>query len=158
MGRPISSDYLLGRKLLTGVSNPSGLGVSFELDGARVYAVVEVDDKLSGRAKVLPPGATQGVIDDCAHATIAALKKRIGVTRESRVRFLKPLYKGEPMRVEGTIMKESPDLFTVAVRLIDKKLQLCVEGEIDIFALSADQVRRMTPDGMVPPELKRYLP
>jgi acyl-CoA thioesterase FadM len=158
MGRPISSDYLLGRKLLTGVTNPSGLGVSFELDGTRVYAVMEVDDKLSGKAKVLPPGATQGVIDDCAHATLSALKKRIGVTRESRVRFLKPLYKGEPMRVEGSILKESADLFTIAVRLIDKKLQACVEGEIEVFGLSADQVRRMTPDGMVPPELKRYLP
>ena len=81
-----------------------------------------------------------------------------GVTRESRVRFLKPLYKGEPMRIEGTVSKESGDLYTVAVRLIDKKLQLCVEADVEIFALSAEQVRRMTPDGMVPPELKRYLP
>lgn len=158
MGRPISSDYLLGRKLLTGVSDPSGLGVAFELDASRVYAVVEADEKLAGRAKVLPPGSVQSVVDDCAHAAVAALKKRIGVTRESRVRFLKPLYKGEPVRVEGAVQKEAGDLFTVAVRLIDRKLQLCVEGEVELFALSAEQVRRMTPDGMVPADLKRYLP
>lgn len=158
MGRPISSDYLLGRKLLSGVLDPSGLGVAFELDGPRVYAVVEIDEKMAGKAKVLPPGSVQSVVDDCAHAALAALKKRIGVTRESRVRFLKPLYRGDSVRVEGSVQKESGDVFTIAVRVIDKKIQLCVEGELEVFALAAEQVRRMTPDGMVPPELKRYLP
>jgi hypothetical protein len=29
---------------------------------------------------------------------------------------------------------------------------------VEIFGLTADQVRRMTPDGMISPELRRFLP
>jgi acyl-coenzyme A thioesterase PaaI-like protein len=149
---------LHARRILTGVVDPSGLGLVFELDGNRVYARAEANDRVTGRAKVVPAGASQSMIDDAAHATVAALKKRVGVSRESRVRFLKPLYAGEPFRVDGTIFRDTGDLFVVQVRVVNKKEQLCIEGEVEVFALTAEQVRRMTPDGMVPAELKRYLP
>jgi acyl-coenzyme A thioesterase PaaI-like protein len=158
MGRPITTEYLHGRRILTGVVDPSGLGLVFELDGNRVYARGDGNDRVCGKSKVIPAGATQSIVDDAAHATVAALKKRIGVTRESRVRFLKPLYAGEPFRADGTLARDGSDLFVVQVRIVNKKEQLCVEGEVEVFALSGEQVRRMTPDGMVPAELKRYLP
>lgn len=158
MGRPISTEYALGRKILTGVTDPSGLKLVFELDGNRVLCNVEANDALCGRAKVVPAGQTQAVVDDLTHATVAALKKRIGVTRESRVRFLKPMYSGERFRADGTISRDNGDIVLVQCRLMNKKEQLCVEAEVEFFALSAEQVRRTTPDGMVPLELRKYLP
>jgi acyl-coenzyme A thioesterase PaaI-like protein len=158
MGRPISTEYVQARRILTGVVDPSGLGLVFELDGNRVYARGEANERVTGRSKVIPAGASQSIVDDAAHATVAALKKRVGVTRESRVRFLKPLYSGEPFRADGTIFRDTADLFVVQVRVVNKREQLCIEAEVEVFALTAEQVRRMTPDGMVPAELKRYLP
>ena len=34
MGRPIVTDYEQSRRILTGVNDPSGLGLVFELDGS----------------------------------------------------------------------------------------------------------------------------
>ena len=158
MGRPISTEYTQGRKLLTGVLDPNGLGLAFELDGNRVFCHVDANDVFCGRAKVVAAGRVQAVVDDLAHASVAALKKRVGVTRESRLRFLKPLYAGEVFRADGTLLRDTGDLFVVQVRLNNRKEQLCVEGEVEVFGLTAEQVRRMTPDGMIPPDLKRYLP
>jgi len=158
MGRPISTEYVHGRKILTGVVDPSGLGLSFELDGNRVFTHVEANAEFCGKARVVPAGKIQAVADDLAHATVAALKKRVGVTRESRLRFLKPLYADDVMRADGTLFRDTGDLFVVQLRINNRKEQLCVEGEVEIFGLTADQVRRMTPDGMISPELRRFLP
>lgn len=158
MGRPISTEYVLGRRILTGVPDPSGLGLTFELDGNRVFSHVDANPGLCGKARVVPAGKVQGIADDLAHASVAALKKRVGVTRESRLRFLKPLYAGEVFRADGTLFRDSGDLFVIQVRLTNRKEQLCVEGEVEVFALTGEQVRRMTPDGMIPAELRRYLP
>lgn len=158
MGRPIAVDYTLSRRILTGVADPSGLGLAFELDGNRVYAHVEATAELCGRTRVVPPSSIQGIADDLAHATLATLKKRVGVTRESRIRFLKPLYAGETLRADGTLLRDTGDLFVIQLRINNKKEQLCVEGEVEVFGLTAEQMRRMTPDGMIPADLKRYLP
>jgi hypothetical protein len=158
MGRPISTEYALARKLLTGVLDPSGLALAFELDGNRVFCHVDANDAFCGKAKVVPPGRVQGVADDLAHASLAALKKRVGVTRESRIRFLKPLYAGEVFRADGTLFRDAGDITVIQVRMHNRKEQLCVEGEVEVFGLTAEQVRRMTPDGMIAPDLKRYLP
>jgi acyl-CoA thioesterase FadM len=158
MGRPISTEYNLARKLLTGVVDPSGLSLAFELDGNRVFCHVDANDAFCGKAKVVPPGRVQGVADDLAHATLAALKKRVGVTRESRLRFLKPLYAGEVFRADGTLFRDAIDIVVLQVRINNRKEQLCVEGEVEVFGLTSEQVRRMTPDGMIPPDLRRYLP
>ena len=158
MGRPISTEFQAGRKILTGVSDPSGLRLVFELDGNRVFCHVDANEEVTGRGKVVPPSIVQAVADDLAHATVAALKKRIGVTRESRIRFLKPLYTGEHFRADGTVFRDTGDIVVVQARMVNKKEQLCIEAETEIFPLSAEQVRRMTPDGMVPAELRKYLP
>jgi acyl-CoA thioesterase FadM len=157
VGRPISTEYTAARKILTGVNDPSGLKLVFELDGNRVLCHVEADEALCGKSKVLPAGQTQAVVDDLAHATVAALKKRIGMTRESRIRFLKPLYADQRFRADGTIFRDTGDIVVVQCRLMNKKEQLCVEAETEFFSLTAEQVRKMTPDGMVPLELRKYL-
>ena len=158
MGKPISSDYMQGRKLLTGVLDPSGLKLVFEADSDGVATTIEATETFCGRAKEAPPGNVQAAADDVAHATAAHVKKRVGMTREARVRYLKPLYVGDRIRATGAVIKEKQDIFVVQVKLTNKKGDVCVEAEVEIFALAADQLRRMSPDGIVAPELKKYLP
>lgn len=157
MGRPISGEYRHGRRLLTGVLDPSGLDLPFELDGPRVSCTFEADRKVTHGARVVPTGFLQSVCEDLAHATLAALKKRIGITRESRLRFLKPLYANDTFRAVGTLFRDADQgVVQVQAQIFNSKGQLCFEGEVEVFLLDAQQVRRMTPDGMVPLELKRY--
>ena len=158
MGRPISGEYRLARRILTGSLDPSGLSLPFELDGSRVFVQVDTRRLTSGGARVIAPGPIANVIDDLAHATVAALRKRVGVTREARVRFLKPLYVKDGMRADGHILREAGGLFTVGYRVVDAEERLCVEAEVEVFALQAEQLRRMTRDGMLPVELRRFFP
>jgi acyl-coenzyme A thioesterase PaaI-like protein len=157
MGRQISGEYRLGRKLFTGSTDPSGLNLSFELDANRVFTLFDSKHPLAGGGRVIPPGFLLSVVDDLAHATLAALQKRIGVTREARLRFLKPAYAGDGLRADGTLDRApAGDVVAVQVRVYNTKDQLCLEGEVELFLLSSEQIRRMTPDGMVPLELKRF--
>jgi hypothetical protein len=55
MGRPISTEYQLGRKILTGVLDPSGLGLAFELDGNRVFTHVEATTEFCGPSPTTSP-------------------------------------------------------------------------------------------------------
>lgn len=157
MGRPIATDYTLAHKIRTGVSDPSGLKLSFEQDGNRVFCFVDAA-AVNGRSAVVTPAVTLGVIDDVAHATVATILRRVGHTTESRLRFLKPLYTQERFRADGTVLRDSGNITAVQVRLVNKKEQLCVEAEVDVFLLVNEQVRRMTPDGNVPEDLRKYLP
>ncbi|MFZ9887769.1 MAG: hotdog fold domain-containing protein [Myxococcota bacterium] len=158
MGRPISGEYRIARRLLTGALDPTGLQLPFELDGSRVFTVVDTRQLQTGTSRVVAAGPLASISDDLAHATVAALCKRIGVTREARLRFLKPLYVKDSLRADGTMLRENNGLFTVSCRILDADERLCLEGEVEIFALQSEQVRRMTPDGMLPLELRRFFP
>jgi len=158
MARPLSGEYRLGRRLITGVADPTGMNLDFLLDEGRVYVQGKAHRERCHGAKVVPPGLVQNVADDLAHATCASLQKRLGVTRESRLRFLKPLYAGSHFRADGITHGHSADLCTVQVRFMNDKGVVCVEGEVEIFLLKAEVVRRMTPDGMIPLELRRFFP
>jgi acyl-CoA thioesterase FadM len=156
MGRPISGEYRLARKILTGSLDPSGLNLPFELDGSRVFSHLDPKKLVSSGVRVVPAGIMMALVDDLGHATVAAMRKRVGVTREVRLRYLKPAYLKDGLRADGHMLRESGGLFTVTARIVNTDERLCVEGEIEIFALAAEQVRRMTPDGMLPVELRRF--
>jgi acyl-CoA thioesterase FadM len=156
MGRPISGEYRVARRILSGSTDPSGLGLNFELDGSRVFTIIDPKRSPLGEASVVSAGRMQDIADDVSHATLAALRKRVGVTRESRLRFLKPLYTRDAIRAEGHMLRDTGGLYAINIRVIDGEERLCLEGEVEIFALAAEQVRRMTPDGMLPVELRRF--
>lgn len=143
--------------MITGVLDPSGLDLSFSLDGNRVFTAIEPNALAVGKAAVVSPGMIQAVVDDVAHAGLAALAKRIGVTRESRVRFLKPLYVNDTLRVDGYVLSESNGLYVLRTRMLNSKEQLGVEADVEVFALSGEQVRRMSPNGVIAEELQRYV-
>jgi acyl-CoA thioesterase FadM len=157
MARPISGEYRLARQILTGKRDPSGLNLGFFLDAGRVMSKGEAPGNVRQRT-VTPPGYLSAIVDDLAHASLSALRKRIGVTREARLRYLKPLYGGEAWKADGNVVRENGELFTLSARIFNAREQLCIEGETEVFALGADQLRRMTKDGMLPVELRRYLP
>jgi acyl-coenzyme A thioesterase PaaI-like protein len=157
MGRPIATDYQHARKLLTGALDPTGLGLAFEHDGNRVFANVDATPALCGKAKLVHAGLAQAISDDLAHATLAVLKRKVAVTRESRLRFVKPLYVGDVFRCDGTLLRDATELSVVQVRFFNRKEQLCMDGELELFYLTSEQIRRMMPDGSVPAELRRLV-
>ncbi len=159
MGRPISGEYRLGRQLLFGVPDPSGLDLHFELEPSRVVCTFDPSRHQPKRLRVVPSGLIQAVCDDLAHATIAALKKRLGVIRESRVRFLRPLYAQESYRAGATLAADADEgVLRIAVEFKNGKGAVVIDGEVQVFLLSAEQVRRMSPDGMIPLPLQRFFP
>jgi acyl-coenzyme A thioesterase PaaI-like protein len=158
MGKAISQDYQLARRTMTGTTDPSGYEMTFEREGDRVVSFLNAVGTLVGKAMVLPAGPMGGIVEETGHAAVAALRRRVGVTREYKVRSLKPLYAKEKFRVEGRIVAEQGELFTVQTRVYNHKEQLCFEGETDVFALAAEQYRRMTQDGMISHDLRRYFP
>ncbi|MCP4502810.1 MAG: hypothetical protein GY822_22960 [Deltaproteobacteria bacterium] len=156
MARPLSGEFRLGRKLITGSSDPSGLRLDFTLDDNHIFIQRNTRREDCHGARVVPLGLLQDVADDLAHAVCAAKAKRLGLTRESRLRFLKPIYAGAHFRADAKVARSTSDLVTVEIRILNDKGAICCEGQVEIFILQADVVRRMTPDGMIPLELRRF--
>jgi hypothetical protein len=70
-----------------------------------------------------------------------------------------PLYARDDIRADGTLSQEgaAAGATPIHIRIYNRKEQLCVEGNVTIFHLNADQIRRMSSDGMVPQGLRNYL-
>lgn len=158
MARSISRDYQMARKLLSGARDPSGLALRFMRDGERVAAKTRIAAEQAGGARTIASGPLSALCEETAHATVAALKERVGITREVRLALLKPIYAEKAVTALGTIVRTSDALFVVRIQLIDEGGHTAGDAEVELFALSAAQFRRMSPDGMLPHELRRYFP
>ncbi len=158
MARNISNEYRLGHRLMFGTTDPSGLNLTFEWDGNRVFTNLESKPSLHDKSSLFSGGLVHSIADDLAHATLAAIEKRIGMTRDVKLRFLRPLYARENIRADGTVsLDDSAQGSTpIHIRIYNQKDHLCVEGSISIFHFNADQIRRMSSDGMVPQGLRNY--
>lgn len=158
MARSISNEYRLAQRLMFGTSDPSGLELDFQWDGNRVFALIESNPRYHQGVSLFTGGLVHSIADDLAHAALSALEKRIGMTRETKLRFLRPLYARETIRADGTIStnQAAPGSTSINVRIYNQKEQLCVEGSVVVFHLNADQIRRMSSDGMVPQGLRNF--
>lgn len=138
--------------------NPQGLHLSFERSGRRVVSRYLPPPPHQGWFGMVHGGLLATLLDELGTWTAAGLCRRIGVTRDLRVHYKRPLYVGEPIVLEGEIADEKPSLITVKGVLLNERGDVGCEGEITVFPLEEAQLAKMLPGGKVPDGLRPFFP
>jgi uncharacterized protein (TIGR00369 family) len=81
--------------------NAAGLQLQFYTDGEKVVSWFEVPAHLSGWDRIFHGGLIATMLDEVMGWTALHILKQMTLTREITVKFLKPVYVGEEIRIEG---------------------------------------------------------
>lgn len=87
--------------------NPSGLQMKFYTDEATVYSKVTVPGHLCGWSNLVHGGVLATIMDEIMSWTAIYLLKRIPMTKSIAVDFLKPVYVGRTLQVQGKVLEKT---------------------------------------------------
>ena len=128
-------------------NNSSGLQLQFFTDGQRVCSWLRVPRHLSGWDRIVHGGVITTMLDEVMGWTALHLLKKMTLTRTITVRFLKPVYVDEDIRIEGVPFKIQDERKAVMQGfLYNKKNEVCAKAK-GVFALFT--VHKMRERGVV---------
>ncbi len=125
-------------------TNPSGLRMRFLTDGEAVYSRLKVPEHLCGWSNIVHGGVLTTILDEIMSWSAIHLLKRIALTQNIAVEFLKPVHVGGELRAEGRILETSAknDAFTEGA-LYDAQGELCVRSKAAFKVFSPAIARRL---------------
>ena len=87
-------------------TNPSGLQMSFLAGDSSVTSHVTVPEHLCGWNKLVHGGVLSTILDEIMSWAAIHLLKQIPMTKSISVDFIKPVYVGHPLNVEGRVLEK----------------------------------------------------
>jgi acyl-coenzyme A thioesterase PaaI-like protein len=90
--------------------NTSGLQMTFYTNETAVCSKVTVPEHLCGWNNLVHGGVLTTLLDEIMSWSAIYLLKRVPMTKSMTVDFLKPIYVGDPLRVEGTVIYNKDDV------------------------------------------------
>ncbi|HSW64080.1 MAG TPA: PaaI family thioesterase [Dissulfurispiraceae bacterium] len=125
-----------------GSSNPCGLRLTIQRDGAKVFSEFIPSAQFQGYRDIVHGGIVSAVLDEImVHAAMA--ESLFAVTAELRVRFKKPARVGRPVRAEGELMRRTSRIVGGAARLIDGETgDLLAEADAKMIIMTPPSLNR----------------
>jgi uncharacterized protein (TIGR00369 family) len=124
--------------------NPSGLQMRFFTDGRAVYSRVKVPEHLCGWSHIVHGGVITTILDEVMSWSAITLLKRIALTRDIAVEFIKPVQVGGELRAEGRVREKGGknDAVTEGV-LYDASGEPCARASATFKVFSPAVARRL---------------
>ena len=88
-------------------TNPSGLQMSFLAGDSSVTSHVTVPEHLCGWNNLVHGGVLSTILDEIMSWATIHLLKQIPMTKSISVDFMKPVYVGNPLKVEGRVLNKT---------------------------------------------------
>jgi acyl-coenzyme A thioesterase PaaI-like protein len=126
-----------------GLNNASGLQLQFFTDSKKVFSWLKVPKHLSGWDRIVHGGVITTMLDEVMGWAIIHLLKKVTFTKMITVKFLKPVYVDEDIRIEGMPLKIQDDRKAVMQGfLYNKEDTICARAK-GVFALfTLDTMRK----------------
>jgi uncharacterized protein (TIGR00369 family) len=86
--------------------NPSGLQMKFYTSAAAVYSKLTVPEHLCGWNNLVHGGVLTTIMDEIMNWAAIYLLKRVPMTKSIAVDFLKAVYVGRALQVQGTVLEK----------------------------------------------------
>lgn len=119
-----------------GESNPCGLKTRFYIDKNKVCADIVIDEKHCGFKGVVHGGVLATLLDEALGWSTTIITKKMTVTGELNLRYLKPVPPGEQIKVI-TFMKEENKKYCVAEgEIVNSRGEVCIKGSGKFFPVS----------------------
>ena len=123
-------------------ANTSGLQMSFYTDEATVYSKITVPDHLCGWNNLVHGGVLTTIMDEIMSWAAIYLLKRVAMTKSISVDFLKPVYVGNPLRAEGTVLKNKGKHEALMEGCLYNKDEVCCAKASGTFAVFSPAVAK----------------
>jgi uncharacterized protein (TIGR00369 family) len=88
-------------------ANPSGLQMKFYTSESAVYSKIAVPDHLCGWNNLVHGGVLTTIMDEIMSWAAIYLLKHVPMTKSITVDFLKPVYVGRALQVQGTVLAKT---------------------------------------------------
>ena len=125
-----------------GPANPSGLRMKFFTDEMSVFSWLKVPDHLIGWDNLVHGGILSTILDEIMSWSAIYLLKKMILTKSMTIDFIKPVYEGTELKVEGNVFEKKNDREVVMQgRIYNKEGVLCTESK-GIYALLEPKVAK----------------
>jgi uncharacterized protein (TIGR00369 family) len=126
--------------------NTAGLHLQFFTDGAKVVSWFKVPAHLSGWDQILHGGLIAMVLDEVMGWAALHILRQMTLTKRITVEFLKPVYIGEEVRIEGMPLEVKGEYEAVMQGFFyNQREELCARatGRFALFTVEAMRERAM---------------
>jgi uncharacterized protein (TIGR00369 family) len=116
-----------------GRDNPNGLQLIFRNDQGKACSDFTLDKRFQGYRSMLHGGVIATIMDEAmVHAAI--FEDLFPVTAEITIRYMKPVYVGQNLSVEGRLSEKGSRMLEAKARLMDRESgELCAESSAKLI-------------------------
>ena len=122
--------------------NTSGLQMTFYTNKKAVYSKVKVPDHLCGWNNLVHGGVLTTILDEIMSWSAIYLLKRVSMTKSMSVDFLKPVYVGNPLKAEGTVLEKKGKHEALMQGRIYNNDDVCCASATGTFAVFSPAVAK----------------
>ena len=122
--------------------NPSGLQMTFYTNETAVYSKVTVPEHLCGWNNLVHGGVLSTILDEIMSWATIYLLKQVPMTKSISVDFLKPVYVGNPLKAEGTVLDKKGKHEALMEGRIYNKDDVCCAKATGTFAVFSPAVAK----------------
>ena len=134
-----------------GVKNPSGLQLSFDTDGQKVYGEFVPRPEHVGFKGIVHGGVLATVLDEVMVWVCGVVTGRFAFCAEMTTRFVRPVRPGETLQVEAELVTNRRGrLFEARSRIVDLAGVVRVEGRGKYIPVSDEVMREFDGDLLEP--------
>jgi uncharacterized protein (TIGR00369 family) len=122
--------------------NPSGLQMTFYTNETAVYSKLTVPEHLCGWNNLVHGGVLSTILDEIMSWATIYLLKQVPMTKSISVDFLKPVYVGNPLKAEGTVLDKKGKHAALMEGRIYNKDDVCCAKATGTFAVFSPAVAK----------------
>ena len=122
--------------------NTSGLQMTFYTNETAVYSKVTVPEHLCGWNNLVHGGVLSTILDEIMSWSAIYLLKRVAMTTSMSIDFLKPVYVGNLLKAEGTVLEKKGKHEALMEGRIYNKDDVCCASATATFAIFSPAVAK----------------
>jgi uncharacterized protein (TIGR00369 family) len=122
--------------------NPSGLQMKFYTSQSAICSDVTVPEHLCGWNNLVHGGVLTTMMDEIMSWAAIYLLKSVPMTKTITVDFLKPVYVGKPLQVQGTVLEKTGKHEVLMEGRIFNEADACCARATGTFAVFSPAVAR----------------
>ena len=122
--------------------NPHGLQMTFYTNEMAVYSKVKVPEHLCGWNNLVHGGVLSTILDEIMSWSAIYLLKRVAMTKSMSVDFFKPVYVGNLLKAEGTVLDKKGKHEALMEGRIYNEDNVCCASATATFAIFSPAVAK----------------
>lgn len=124
--------------------NPSGLQMKFFTDEKSLFSEVTIPEHLCGWDRLVHGGVIATILDEIMSWSAITLLKRIILTKSMTIDFIKPVYVGHVVTVEGMVLERQSEREALMEGLLyNAEGKLCARSQGTFALFTPDAAIRM---------------